>query len=207
MNLARNRLLLASLLGGSVMCSGASGSDAVISYNYVDIGYLNTDIDHVVPGTDVDGDGAGIRFSYAAHPNVHLFAGYSQVNLDYDVDLTMWEAGIGYNTSIAENTDFFATLAYEDVEAESGNLSADDNGYGLGAGLRYMIVNDQIRASVLDGIELKGQLNYVDLDDSGDDTSLNAGILFHFDPVLAVGIEGTWGDDVTTYTAGIRIIY
>lgn len=207
MDFARYRIVLPMLLVGAFICTNTYSSDAEITYNYVDLAYVNTDVDDALPGVDVDGDGGAIRFSGSVHPNVHLFGEYSQVDLDFGVDVTTWQVGVGYNHSLADYTDLFATVAYADAEVEASGVSFDDDGYALGAGIRHMFVNDQIRASVLDGIELLGRLNYVDLDDSGDDTSGTAGILFHFDPVLAVGIEGTWSDDVTSYALGVRLMY
>ena len=206
----RDILMSAVLLGGISICTnaysgGTSSDDSDISYRYLELGYVNIDIDDVLPGINADGEGGGIRFSIPVHPNVHLFAGYTDVNFDFDVDVTTWTAGVGYNYSVADKTDIVARVGYADGKERSGGVSVDDNGYALGIGLRHMLVSDYIRASVLDGIELQGHVDYVDFDDFGDDTTLTAGALFHFNPVIAVGIEGTWGSDSSGYVAGVRL--
>ena len=71
MNLVKNKLLFVILSGGIFISTNATSSDAVITYNYVDLGYVSTDIDDVLPGVDVDGDGGAIRISGSVHPNVH----------------------------------------------------------------------------------------------------------------------------------------
>ena len=67
-----------------------------------------------------------------------------------------------------------------------------------------MLANDFIRASVIDGIEFEGSIDYVDFDDIGDETSFSAGVLFHVNSFVGLGVQGSWGDDATTYVAGIR---
>lgn len=213
MSFRSNTSLFIPLLAGLLICNNAnsgnlSNGDLDISYRYLELGYVNIDTDDVLPGIDADADGFGIRFSTALHPNVHMFASYSSVDTDnFDIDVTTWEAGLGYNHDIAEKTDIVLTVGYGYADADANNVDVDDSGYSLGAGLRHMVINDFIRASVLDGIELKGQVDYVDFDDFGDDTSLTAGMLFHFNPAFSLGIEGTWGDDASGYAAGIRYTY
>jgi hypothetical protein len=209
MNLLKSMLLLSVLVNGALLVSNANAKDPHISYTYVDVGYVYTEFDDIVSGVDADGDGWGVRASAAIHPNVYLFGGYTDQTFDLDIsgapdiDGTSWDLGVGYNYSINEKTSLFARAAYVDAEAESSGISEDDNGYGLGAGVRYMLVTDGIRASVLDGIEFQGGIDYVDLD-LGDDTSLSAGVLFHVNSFLGIGLEGSWGDDEASYVAGLR---
>ena len=204
MNRLNNILLLSMLVNGAFLVSSANAKDPHISYNYVDAGYLYLEADDAVYGADADGDGWDVKGSGAVHPNIHLFAGYSEVGLDFDVDLTMWEAGIGYNYSIADKTSLFATVAYADAKAESGSVSDDDNGYALGVGVRHMLVTDYIRASAIDGIEFLGGVDYADYGDLGEETAFSAGVLFHVNSFLGIGLEGAWGGDTTSYFAGLR---
>lgn len=212
MNLLKTMLLLSALGNGILMASNANARDPHISYSYVDLAYVYSEVDDVVPGVDMDGDGWLAGFSGAIHPNIHLFGSYSDQTFDLDlsgapdIDGTGWDLGIGYNYSINEKTSIFARVAYVDVEAEASGISEDDNGYGLSAGIRYMLITDGIRASVLDGIEFGGSINYVDVD-LGDDTSLGAGVLFHITPNVGIGLEGAWGDDESSYLAGVRLTF
>jgi opacity protein-like surface antigen len=208
----KGKLQLSLLLSGLVLGVGASGQslageDLDLGYRYIEFGYMEVDYDDVLPGVNADGEGGGVSLSLPLHPNVHLIAGYSDLNLDFDVDVTGWQAGLGYNHAIADKTDIVMTVAYVDAEAKSSGITVDDSGYALGVGFRHMIVNDSIRASVLEGIELNGNVSYVDLDDSGDETGLALGALFHFNSVFSVGIEGLWGDDTTGYMAGVRLSF
>ena len=206
MNLSKNVLLLSVLVNGVLLVSNANAKDPEISYSYVQGGYVWLDgDDDIVPGVDGDGDGWAVSGSAAIHPNIFLIAGYSKVDLDdVNVDIKTWDVGIGGNYTVAEKTSIYATAAYADGKAEGYGESIDENGYALGAGVRYMLVTDFIRASVLDGIEFEGSIDYVDFDDIGDDTSFSAGVLFHVNSFVGLGVQGSWGDDANTYVAGIR---
>lgn len=179
----RSIFVFMALLGFSVSVS-AQG----FNYNYVAVGYSQVDFDDA----DVDGDGFGIEGSYAVNENVHLFAGYSQADLDFGVDFDAFNAGVGYNTAVSPTIDFVGRLSYEYVEASaSGFGSEDDNGFGLGIGLR---------AQASEAIELNAGIQYVDLSDSGDSTSFSVGGLFALTDTIDVGLMGDWDDDVTSYT-------
>jgi hypothetical protein len=206
MNLVKNVLLLSVLVNGVLLVSSANAQDPKISYSYVEGGYVWLDgDDDIVPGVDSDGDGWAVKGSAAIHPNIFLIADYTKVDLDdVDIDLKTWEVGIGGNYTVARNTSIFGTVAYANGKGKGYGESVDDDGYALGAGVRYMLVNDFIRASVLDGIEFEGGIDYVDLDDFGDDTSFSAGVLFHVNSFVGLGVQGSWGDDANTYVAGIR---
>ena len=52
-------------------------------YNYVEAGYVSTEVDAGL--VDVDGDGFGLRGSMALKDNVHIFAALD----DQDLDLGM----------------------------------------------------------------------------------------------------------------------
>ena len=211
MNLSKRILLLLVMINGVLLATSANARDAHISYNYVDLGWGYLEVDDVTPGVDADGNGPGIRFSGAIHPNIHLFGGYAYQDIDIDIsgapdiDWQIANLGIGYNYSFNEITSIFARADYVYARTEVSGNSEDEDGYGLSAGLRYMLITDGIRQSVLDGIEFQGSIDYVDLDETGDNTSLGAGVLFHITPNVGLGIEGAWGNDDTRYLAGVRL--
>ncbi|MGV7235309.1 MAG: outer membrane beta-barrel protein [Nitrosomonadaceae bacterium] len=213
MNLSKRMVLLLVMISGGLLATSANARDAHISYNYVDLGWTYSEVDDVIPGVDADGNGPGIRFSGAIHPNIHLFGGYTYQDIDVDIsgapdiDGHTANLGIGYNYSFNKITSIFARADYVYARAEADEISVeeDEDGFGLSAGLRYMLITDGIRQSVLDGIEFQGSIDYVDLDETGDNTSLGAGVLFHITTNVGLGIAGSWGDDETSYVAGLRL--
>jgi hypothetical protein len=61
-----------------------------------------------------------------------------------------------------------------------------------------------LRAKPLQQLELEGSVNYLDLSDTGDDTSLGLAARWYFADQLAVGVEGDFADDATSYGIGVR---
>lgn len=187
--------MLRSTLALLALALSASASAYDFDYTYVDLGYGQVEFDDV----NVDGDGFGIGGSFAISPAFHLFAGYTMADLDFDVDATGLNAGIGWHTGLSDVVDFVATLSYEYVELDaSGFGSVDDNGIGLGAGLRFAASED---------LEINGGISYVDLSDSGDETSFGIGGLYKFTEAFALGLSGEWGDDTSSYTLTGRFYF
>lgn len=184
-----NRFVAFLLLTGLSAGAAAEG----LNYNFLEVGYGEVNID----SPDVDGDALGIGGSYAMTDEFHLFAAYSMADFDFDVELTEFNVGVGFNTPIADNIDVVASLAYVYAEVDvPGFGSEDDNGYGLGVGLRALVSPQ---------VELHGGVDYVDLSDSGSDTVLGAGFRFNFNERFAAGLSGSWGDDVSSYTLTGRL--
>ena len=184
-----------SILFVGFLTLSAAASAEGFDYDYFSIGYGNIDFDEV----GVDGDGLLVNGSYALGPKYHVFAGYNGGNLDFDVDVTTWGAGFGYNTSLSDRTDAYARLSYESIEFDVPLVgSEDDSGFGFAVGLRYA-ANDKL--------ELNGGINYVDYSDFGDDTGFEAGALYSFTDSFALGFSGDFSDDVSVYALNGRFYF
>ena len=156
------------------------------SYSYVEAVIGQTEFD--VGDEDVEGDVYGISGSIAVAPNWHVFADFSQADLDFDVELTQIRVGGGYNQSISESMDLISRLAYVTADVETPIGDADDDGYSLGFGLR---------AKVMENLEVEGLIDYVDVGD--DDTMLRVDGRYFFAPNFSVGAMLQIGDDANTY--------
>lgn len=171
-----------------ILAFSASASAEGFEYNFFELGYGTTEFDDI----NVDGDGFGLGGSYAVNNDIHVFGGYQAVGLDFGIDATTLEAGIGYNTELSPVVDAYARLSYQYVELDAPGVSGvDDNGIGLGVGLRF---------AASESLELNAGINYVDLSDSGDDTSFSVGGLYDFSDLFALGLGGDWSDDASSYT-------
>ncbi len=169
-----------------------------LSYNFVQAGYQSVNLD-LGGGFDVDGDGYGLGGSFEIGDNVFGFASYATADFDFGIDLNELQAGLGYRVGLTDNTDFFASLAYVDVEVEaSGFGSADESGYGATIG---------VRSNVSDLIELFGEVAYVDFGDGGDNTAIGGGIWFNLTDSFALGLDAATDDDVTSYGANARLYF
>ena len=164
------------------------------SYNFIQGGYQEIELD-IGGGPDGDGDGFGVGGSVEFADNWFGFVSYSDIGFDFSIDLTQIQVGVGWNTPISDNTSFFATAGYAQVEVDiPGFGSEDESGFALSVGLR---------SNVSDLIELFGSISYVDLGD-GDSTGIGGGIYFNITEAFALGLGIETDDDVTGYGANVR---
>lgn len=167
-------------------------AQADFSYNHLELGYIDTELD--TSGFDVDGDGYGVNVSMALNDQIHLVAGYASQDFDFGVDVDQWQAGAGYHYSFNPNVDFVATVTYLDVTIDTPFRDVDDDGFGLGAG---------VRGRLGEQFEVEAGLDYVDLGDS--DTAVRVGGRYYFNEQFAVGAGVSHSDDATTWRVGVRI--
>ena len=169
------------------------------SYNFIDIGYQEAELDGDLAGFSVDGDGYGIRGSFEVGENWFVAVGYSSLGFDFGVDLDQIAVGGGYYFGMSERTDFFASLSYLSAEVSAGGFgSVDEDGYGVSVGIRSMLT---------DNFELNGSIGYSDLGDGADGTAFNAGALYSFTPTFAIGFDIGIDEDVTLYGLGGRFYF
>jgi len=187
--------MLRSILVILVLAFTASASAKDFDYNYFQLGYGNVEFDDV----NVDGDGFGLAGSYAINADFHVFGGYQAAGLDFGIDATMLGAGLGWHTTLSPVVDLVASVSYQYVELDaSGVGSVDDNGLGLGLGLRF---------AASDLLELNAGINYVDFSDSGGDTGFGVGGLYSFTDAFALGLGADWNDDSSSYTLSGRFYF
>jgi hypothetical protein len=151
-----------------LLAFSASANAQGFDYNWLGFGYGMIDFDDV----NVDGDALGIDGSFAFHEDFHAFASYTAADLDFGIDATTFDIGVGYNTELSNVLDAYARLSYEYVEVDvPGFGSDDDNGFGFAVGMRF---------AATEQLELEAAIEYVDLNDSGNDTALVLGGLYNF---------------------------
>jgi hypothetical protein len=91
--------------------------------------------------------------------------------------------------------DLVARLSYIDGEIDTPAGDADDSGFGFSAGGRNMFTPQ---------IEGRAFVNYVDLDESGDEVSFEIAGDWFVNEQVALGASLELGDDVTSWTLGAR---
>lgn len=174
------------------MSAGVAAQDG-FDYSYITGSYSKADFDSF----SADGDGFGVGVSLGVHENFHVFGAYSGLDLGSSVDASAWEAGVGFNTPISELMDVVVRVSLVSAEVDTPFGSVDDDGYSVGAGLRV---------GANQWIELDFGAAYVDTD-SGNETSLNAGFLYNATDNIAVGVSGSWDDDVTIWSLDGRLYF
>ena len=161
-----------------------------MSYNYVDLAYVDQDFEGVGPSAD----GFGLRGSIGFAENWLAFAEYSSTSAQ-GVDFEQIAVGFGGHYGLTEQLDLVGRLGYVEFNVDSPLGNFDDDGYLFDLGLR---------GQVTEGVELEGGARYTDLSELGDDTALFIGGRFHFNKTWAVGAEYQSGDDLSNLLAYVR---
>lgn len=186
------------LFGLSLAVLALPAFAADISYNYVEFGYEKIELDDTATGASVDGDGFGIGGSFEIGEDWFVAVDYATIDFDFDVDLDTIGAGVGWHTTMSNDSDFYALVQYVRAEASAFGFSIDDDGFGATIGVRGMVT---------DKVEIGGSIGYVDLDAAGDGTSFGAHVLYSFTENFAAGLLLDIDEDVTGYGAGIRFYW
>jgi len=165
-------LALVVLLAGF----GTASAQEAPRWGYVEGGFIDFDPD---AGVSDDGVFAGVSFSFLKM--IHLTAEYDDVG-----DYSFWNAGGGWHGLLGEPGDLFAEVTWYDVSVDTGTNDADDNGYKLDGGIRWMLG---------ERFEVKGTVARYDLDEGGNDTTFEAeGLFFLLGNKLGLGASYETGD-------------
>lgn len=187
------RILLVLFLAPSAAFAQADSTD--IKYSWVQVA-------HVMTATDANLDSSGWNFqaAFAVRDHIHLFADTESAELDDFAQVTGRETtlGIGAHFDLVERFSVFGRAGWYDVRLDDGVTSAEDDGIRAIAGVRFI---------PLPGYELRGGVDYTDLDLSGDNTAGFAGAdIFLADGVALTG-EVLFFDDGESYTVGVRFYF
>ena len=159
------------------------------SYNFFDGGYLRLDLDDL----DLDPTGFFARGSVEISDNWFLHGGLQSADDStgvVDVDADQFNLGAGFKTDLGTNTSLHVVLDYINVEVEAANrfggrASVDENGYGLGVGVRSM---------ASENFELNADVGYSDLGDE-DGLGFGVGAVWYVTESLGLLVELSSDDD------------
>jgi len=173
-------------------------------YNFVEGGLTEFDLD----AQGADGLGIELGGAIDVTNNIFVFGNYENGedldgNNGVDIDVSRLSLGGAYHHGLTGKTDFVGGLAFERIDAEVdgpgfGSISGDDNGLSFHAG---------IRSVPKPSIDLHAFIKRVDYDGNLDDTSLEIGGWYMLNDWLAAGLEGSFGDEITTYAIKVRIYH
>ena len=189
------RRILSGLAALAAALPLASHAD-VMDYSYAELGYIDGELD-AGGDVDVDGDGFALRGSLEVHPNFFVFAGYQDLDFDFNVDVSLLEVGGGGHWPLTDKIDLVGKLGIAKAEIDVGSFDADDDGFLLGA---------RVRGAVAPKFELEGGFDYRDLD-IGDETTLVFEGRYFFMDQLAGGLSVSIGDDNTFLGLNLRLTF
>lgn len=157
------------------------------SYNFAEIGYST------INDFDIDG-GVTLSASYDINYNVNLFGDLffstsSDSNVSDDIDVNIYNIGIGYHTAISDKTDVLGEIGLfnssSDAKVGTVSIEQDSSGYTLAGGLRHKL---------LDKVEVNARFDHRN-GDNMTDTSYTIGSRYYFSPTLSAGIDFNTGSD------------
>jgi hypothetical protein len=184
--------LLAAMAAALPVASQADTMD----YTFAELAYVDTKLDN--GPFDVDGNGLALRGSLAVNPSFFVFAGYTDLDFDFNVDATQLEVGGGGHLPLAPKIDLVGRAGIVKANIEAGNFDDDDTGLLLGA---------RVRGEIAPRFEVEGGFDYVDLDDFGNDTSIVLEGRYFFVNQWAGGVKVEIGDDSTAISVGARLTF
>jgi hypothetical protein len=180
---------VAALLSGPVLAEG-------FSYNNLELGFIDTEIEDIEPGIDAEGDGLAISGSVEFGPTIFGFGSLSSVEYEDELDVGNLSLGLGFSHSLAPQLDLYSGVSYERVKVElDGVDDLVEEGYGLTAGLR---------GRVGDRLELNAGLKYADFAEDLNDTTIVLGGRYYFSRNFAAGLDYTENDDGDTWILALR---
>jgi hypothetical protein len=176
----KTKLALAiAFLCASTLALAADSDKPAPKWSYIQAGYMDFNPD---AGLSDDGWFAGGSAKIAMF---HVFAEYDDIGA-----LTFWNAGFGWHGLLGEPADLYFQAQWNDVGTDAPG--GDDDGYELSGGVRWKI---------LKWLEVKGQANFADYDQAGEQWSGEVGVLFSIlNDRLGFGADYEYADsDVNTF--------
>lgn len=184
---------IASAVVGSLLLAAvplaAQAED--MSYRYIQLGYLETEIDGLGP----DADGFGSRGSFAFANNFFVFTEISKQEV-LDIDIDQYAVGLGGHYPLAANLDLVGRIGWARIEADAGGgFDAADDGYLAGLG---------VRARAGDHLQFEAGVVHVDFGSDANDTGVELAARYHFNKNWAAALEYQSIGDLATTMAAVR---
>lgn len=156
-----------------------------LSYDFLELRFVDVD----------ESGGDGIRFagSYQIDEEWILVGGLTSVDFDFDVDSTVLELGGGYVWNYSDDFDLVSTLRYVRVDFDTPIGDFDDSGFALSSGVRGFLAPQ---------FEIRGSVNYIDVDDS--DTFIELAGDYYFTDQISAGISLELAGDADVFSVGAR---
>jgi len=178
-------LLVGLLAQAAALAQTSYGPRADLSYNYAELRYVDTDVS--------GGDGFRLNGSWELNGDWILVGGITALDFNNNIDSTTLEFGGGYVWGYSDTVDLVSTLRLVRIDVDSSFGGGDDTGLGFSAGLRGYLAPQ---------FELRGSVNYINLDNS--DTYIELAGDYHFNRQFSAGISLEFAGDVDLFTLGAR---
>lgn len=200
------RSLIALALAATLPFAASAANG--LNYNYIEGGYVATNLDS--NDGDIDADGVGVNASIALSPNFHVFGSFNTQESDafdflgsrVETDVNQWRVGVGYNAPIANHTDLVARAAYEKFEAD--DVTVDGQRYDINDGDDGYSVEVGVRSALTANLEGYAFAGYEDYGNDADDFYGRLGAQIKFNPNWGISGDVKFADGDTQWFIGPR---
>lgn len=224
MKLSIKKLIIITAFGSSIATITAFASAAEdLSYSYLELDYINLNIDEVGDSGSVlddldNGGGWGARGSFALAPNWFLFGQYSVTDADAsfiddqnqffrsNTDINRLDLGVGFHNPISSTTDFVLRAAYTDIDTDgfkfggTSDSSFDDLNEDSSDGF---FLDAAVRSQLMESVEGSLGVRYTDLQEV-DNVSLIGNLMYEISPSFGVNLGLEAGNNISHILIGFR---
>ena len=180
----RLSVLLLGLFAAGMAAAQAPATSS-LSYNYAELRFVDVDV--------AGGDGLRLNGSVQVAPNWIVVGGLTDLDFNNDREVTTFEIGGGYVYPFRSDFDLVGTARFVHTEVDEPGNDFDDNGLALAGGLRGLVAPQ---------FEVRGSVNYVNLEDS--DTFLELAGDYYFTRQFVAGLSLEFAGDADVITVGAR---
>lgn len=197
--------VLPLLCVGGLLLAGTAQADQSVSYDYVELSYVRSNVD-LGPLGDIDGNGGRFAFSAEFIENFYVVGSYEMSELDDlpvpDPDVDAWNIGFGWHSDLTrgnQNTfesardrwSIFAQAAYESFEVSGSSI----DGYSAEVGVRG--VNHT-------NFEFIGALGYQEMEDADGEFIAEARLAYNITDDIQAHIGFDYVEDYVRGLIGVR---
>lgn len=173
------------LLQGTAIAQSNSAAPADLSYTYAEFRFVDFD--------NNGGDGFRINGSYDLGNNWIILGGLTSADFNNNVDADIFEIGGGYVWAYRPDWDLVGTARFVNANIDSPGGSSDESGFAISAGTRGFLAPQ---------FEIRGSVNYIDLDSS--DTYLELAGDYYFTRQFSAGLSVEFAGDSDLFSIGAR---
>ena len=233
LNLKKRNALIAGIAGAALLPMAAMAQDSGLSYNWVEVDYLNLDIDGIDDNEDAledfnDGAGFAVRGSYAlpfVTPGLFIEGSYSSTDAEADYNdannaavtreekIKRLDAKVGYAVPLQlqslPDTHWVSKVGYVDVDYGDFDFGAggtqDSNSFQKLDEDKSdgFTIDTSFRSQLTPNLEGSVGLRYTDIE-AADGISLIGNVMYEITPNWGLNAEIDAGDELGTYLFGVR---
>lgn len=211
----------------------AAEANDELSYGYVELDYINLDIDQEDENLNIfkndfdNGGGYGVSASFPITESLFIFGDYSDTESDFtfsdnagvfipsDTDIKRLNIGVGFALPMNDTSDLVLSGAYSDIDYDDFNIGATGNDIDeLDDALDDLnddpsdgfFVDAKIRSQFATAWEGSLGLRYTDIEDA-DGFSVIGNVMYEFSPNFGLNLTLDAGDELVTWGAGVRYTF